>query len=192
MLHELRSQIAETTSLAEEEFDLVLSHFREKKFKKNQYLIQEGNAVQYEFFVVKGLVKGIRSDDTGKEFIVQFALEGNWITDQQAFHLGHAAMLSVIALEDTTVLMISVENRELVCKAVPKMEHFFRKKATHEFIESQKRVFCMISSTAKSQYYHFTRQNPELLRRVPKTLIAAYLGVSRETLSRLSETVHEL
>lgn len=191
MLHELRTHIEQNTPLTDEEFDFVLSHFKEKKYKKNQYLVQEGNSVQYEFFVMKGLLKGIRTDHEGREFIVQFALEGNWITDQQAFHLGHEALLSVIALEETAVLMISVASREALCKAVPGMEHFFRKKATEEFIESQKRVFCLMSSTAKSQYYHLNRQNPELLRRVPKTLIAAYLGVSRETLSRLSETVTE-
>src|SRR5690606_24883338 len=109
-----------------------------------------------------------------------------WITDQQAFHNQTAATLTVDCLEDSIVLAISLEDRQALCRDLQKMERFFAQKATTGYIDLQRRVLCLISSTASKRYHYLIAQSPDLLRRVPKTMIASYLGVTRETLSRLA------
>lgn len=188
MRNELRTHIEKNISLTDNEFDLVFSHFTTKLFKKHQFLVQESNFVSNDFWVVKGLVKAYHSDIDGKEHIMQFAMEDWWITDYQAYFNQTKATLNVSCLENTEVLCLSLENREKICAELHKIEHFFRKKSNAGYVALQRRILSLLNSNAKERYEQFLTQYPTLLQRIPKTLIASYLGVSRETLSRLSST----
>ena len=185
MSHYLRSHIEKIVALSDEEFEWVLSHFTQKTFKKHQLLFSQGDFVRYDYFIVDGLMKSSRYHE-GKEHILQFAMEDWWITDSEAFHYGSKATLSVDCLEDTTALALTCENKEKLCRELQKMEYFFLKKTTAGYIALQKRISCFISSKASDRYHNLLDQYPGLLQRVPKAMIASYLGVSRETLSRLN------
>lgn len=89
-------------------------------------------------------------------------------------------------LEDSETLYISLENREKLCAEMRKMEYFFRKKTTAGYVASQNRILSLISYNAKERYEYLLQQYPDLMQRVPKSLIASYLGITRETLSRLT------
>ncbi|MDO5607919.1 MAG: Crp/Fnr family transcriptional regulator [Capnocytophaga sp.] len=188
MSQELRTHIEKIISLTDNEYDFVLSHFTSKKLKKHQFLVQESNYVIHDFWVIKGLVKAYHSDRNGKEHIMQFAMEDWWITDYQAYFSQTKATLNVSCLEDTEVLCLSLENRDNICEKLHKIEHFFRKKSNAGYVALQRRILSLLNSNAKERYEQFLIQYPSLLQRVPKTLIASYLGVSRETLSRLSSS----
>src|SRR6185503_995000 len=144
----LRRQIEEIVSLTDEEFDLVLAHFQHRRFKKHQIIIHEGDPVLYEYFVINGLMRVSRVDSDGKEHIVQFAMEDSWITDMQAFHHRTKATLIVDCLENTEAFALSLENREKLCRELPKMEYFFLQKTIAGYIELQKRVLCFVSANA--------------------------------------------
>lgn len=182
----LRKHIEKIIPLSDEDFAFVRSHFITKKFKKHQFLIQEGEAVRYFYFVVSGLLKLVLTDDTGKQHIVSFAMEDWWETDNYAFFTQTKATLSLECLEDTDVLCLSLEGYKQLCDGLQKMERFFLEKANYGFIGSQRRIISWLTSNAKQRYEQLLKQYPRLNQRVPKTLLAAYLGVSRETLSRLS------
>ncbi len=109
-----------------------------------------------------------------------------WITDPRLILIRTPAKLQVDCLEDCEALFITLENREKLCRDLRKMEYFFRMKTTADFIELQHRTLCLISGTAKDRYENLLTQYPGLFQRVPKSLIASYLGVTRETLSRLA------
>ncbi len=188
MSHLLRQNIEKTISLTNDEFEFVLSHFSRRKFKKHQFIVREGDQVDYDYFVVDGLVKAAHINNEGKEHILQFAMEGMWVSDPQAYHRGTKATLNIDCLEDTEVLFISLPNREKLCSLLHKMESFFLQKTTNCQIVLQKRVLCLISSSARERYENLLKLDPALFQRVPKTLIASYLGVTRETLSRLALT----
>lgn len=182
----LRRQIEKITPLTDQEFEYILSHFTLKKLKKHQILIQEGDTVQNDYFVMNGLLKASYVNKEGKEHIMQFAMEDWWITDYQAYFNQTEATFSIDALESTEVLTLSLYNREKLCADMHKIEHFFRKKSNNGYIALQRRILSLLNSNAKERYEQFISQYPTLLQRLPKTLIASYLGVSRETLSRLS------
>lgn len=182
----LRQQIEKITPLTDKEFDYILSHFTTKKLKKHQFLIQESDLVQNDYFVIKGLLKAYYINEEGKEHIMQFAMEDWWITDYQAYFNETKASLNIDCIETTEVLCLSLYNREKLCADMHKIEHFFRKKSNSGYVALQRRILSLLNSNAKERYEQLLQQYPALFQRVPKTLIASYLGVSRETLSRLS------
>jgi CRP-like cAMP-binding protein len=182
----LREQIERIVSLTDEEFAFVLSHFSPKKFKKHHIIIREGEYVHNDYFLVSGLMKSSHIDHSGKEHIIQFAMQNGWITDPQAYHNQTLATLQVDCLENCDTLFITLQNREKLCRELQKMEYFFRKQTTDGYIQLQRRIQCLISGTAKEQYEHLLSNYPGLIQRVPKSLIASFLGVTRETLSRLA------
>jgi CRP-like cAMP-binding protein len=186
MAHLFRDHIEAVSPLTDEEFSYILSHFIVKKAKKHSFLVQEGDHVRYEYFVMKGCLKAYLVDgNTGKEFIYYFAAEDWWITDREAFFKQEAATINVECLEDCELLGITLENREKLCAESRKYEHFLLVKSNKGYISLQKRLQMMIMGSAKDRYEHFIKNYPDLYDRIPKALIASYLGVSRETLSRL-------
>lgn len=182
----LREHIEKIIPLTDAEFEYALSHFTLKKFKKHQFLIQEGEIVTFDFFVISGLVKASHTDEVGKQHIMQFAMEDWWISDYQAYFNQARATLTVDCIEDTEVFCLTLENREKLCADLHKIEHFFRKKSNSGYIALQQRILSLLNSSARDRYVKLLKQYPSLFQRVPKTLLASYLGVSRETLSRLS------
>jgi CRP-like cAMP-binding protein len=180
-----RQQIETIVSLTDEEFDYVMSYFTPRQLRKHQFLVQEGDLVQYNYFIVQGLTKSFYTDETGREHIVHFAMDNNWVTDAQAFHLQKKSSLNIYCLEKSEVLAISYDNIEKLCAGIEKMQYYFRKKSTEENILLQRRIQCLITNNAVNRYHDLASNYPALIQRVPKKMIASYLGVSRETLSRL-------
>ncbi|WP_454802165.1 Crp/Fnr family transcriptional regulator [Mucilaginibacter phyllosphaerae] len=183
----LRKQIEKIVQLTDEEFRFVLSHFTVKSFKKHQYVLQSGNPAPNDHFVVKGLLKSFYLDEAGKTHILQFAMADWWISDPQAYHNELNATLNIDCLEDTDTYVISLDNREKLCAESRKMEYFFRKKTQAGYIALQKRIQSLMSQSAKERYDQFIHLYPQLSQRLPKALIASYLGISRETLSRMAD-----
>ncbi|PAM91731.1 Crp/Fnr family transcriptional regulator [Flavobacterium sp. IR1] len=182
----LREHIEKLIPLTDEEFAFINSHFTSRKFKKHQFIIQEGDAVQYSYFIISGLLKLVYTDASAKQHIVSFAMEDWWESDFYAFYTQTKATMSLECLEDTEVLCCSLEDYKKLCDGLQKMERFFLEKATFGFLGSQRRILSWLTSNSKERYEQLLKQYPLLMQRVPKSLIASYLGVSRETLSRLS------
>ncbi len=185
-LHPLKKHIDEIVPLTSEEFDYVLSHFTAVNKRKHQFIVQEGEFVNKEFWVIKGCLKSYFFDNSGKEHILQFAMENWWATDYDAFMNRKKAKVSVDCLEDCELLYITYDNREKLTAEMHKMERFWAKKSKSGYVALQNRILSLLKNTAKERYDLLFKQYPQLFQRVPKKLIASYLGVSRETLSRLS------
>ncbi|WP_394746917.1 Crp/Fnr family transcriptional regulator [Spongiimicrobium salis] len=186
MKHPLREHIEEIISLTDEEFDFVLSHFEPITKRKHQYIVQEGEFINREYWVLKGCLKSYFLDENGKEHILRFALEHYWVTDYEAFVKQLPSKIYIDCLEDCQMLYISFENRDKLSAQMHKMERFWAKKSKFGRIALQNRILSLLKNSAKERYDMLLTQYPELFQRVPKKLIASYLGVSRETLSRLN------
>ncbi|WP_289661331.1 Crp/Fnr family transcriptional regulator [Flavobacterium panacagri] len=181
----LRNHIEKVVLLTDEEASFIVSHFKLETFKKGQFIIEEGNEVRNVYFLLAGLVKLVYEDQDAKKHIVSFAMEDWWETDFQAFYTQTKATLSLECIEDTIVYSLSFENFEKLCNDLQKMERFFLRKSIAGHIGSQTRILSFLTSNARERYEQLLLKNSSLLQRVPKTSLASYLGVSRETLSRL-------
>lgn len=181
-----KAHISRIVSVTDEEFAYIFSHFKMKRLKKHQFLLQEGDTVLNDHWVEKGLLKAYHTDEDGKERILQFAMEDWWISDYQALATGTQATLQIDCIEHAQLLVLSAENREKLCNELHSMANFFRKKSNAGYNALLKRILLLLNKDPKSRYEQLLQLNPSLLQRVPKTLLASYLGVSRETLSRLN------
>lgn len=184
-MHQLRQHIEQITPLTDEEFEQISAHFTVKHVRRNQYLIHEGDDVKYEYLVLSGIYKVFYIDAQGKEHIVQFAKDNWWMTDYQAFFKQQPATMFIECIEEGEVLVSTLAAREKLSADHHKMEHFYRVKLTNGYVAMQQRLQLMLSGTAQQRYEAFSQRYPDLMQRLPKKLIAEYLGVSRETLSRL-------
>lgn len=183
----LRQHIEEIIQLTDEEFVSILSYFVPRQVSKKEFLIEGGQKVTSEFLVVEGLLKAFTYDDAGKEHIIQFAMENWWVSDYPAFSVQEKGEICVQALESCLVLELSLESKKKMCDEVPKMHQFHAQKAFSGYVALQKRVLSLLKNSAKEKYELLLGQYPQLFQRVSKTMIAHYLGVSRETLSRLEK-----
>ncbi len=186
MHQNLRNHIEKIVPLTDQEFEFVSRHFIVKTFKKHQFLVQAGESVRYNYYVISGLLKLVYTDASAKEHILAFAMEDWWDSDFQAYYTQTEASLSLECIEDTEVLCLSLENYHALRAGLPKIEHFFLEKVTLGFLAAQRRILSLMTTSAKERYEQLAKQYPSLLQRIPKTMLAAYLGVSRETLSRLA------
>ena len=149
--------------------------------KKNDFLLHEDKVVTHEYWVLRGLLKTYLLDANGKEHIVQFAMENWWVTDYQAFFGKKKATLNICCLEDTEILAITYTDKEKLCAELSQFNTFHRQKCNMGYAAQQRRILSLLSDDARTRYEQFVTLYPSLLQRLPKSLIASYLGVSRET-----------
>jgi CRP-like cAMP-binding protein len=182
----LRRHIEKITLLTDAEFEYVSSLFTEKKLKKHQFLIEEDSEVLNDYWVVSGLLKAYHMDNEGKMHILQFAMQDWWISDYQALNNHTPATIAIDCIEDCELLVLSRENKEKLCRELHSVSDFFRKKSSIGYVALQQRILLLLNKNPQERYNRLFKLQPLLVKHVPKTLLASYLGVSRETLSRLS------
>lgn len=184
----LRQHISKIVTLTDGQFSDLFSHFRQETFSKGQVVIGEGDKVDKEYFVIHGCMKAFSVNEDAKVHILQFAMTGWWISDFDALYNHTKATIAVDCITDAEVLSITNDDREKVCRDLHPVEHFFRWRTNKGYVAAQKRVLSLMNSDAKTRFEELIKTYPALYNAVPKHLIAAYLGVSRETLSRLYQS----
>ncbi|MBV8325036.1 Crp/Fnr family transcriptional regulator [Chryseobacterium sp.] len=184
----LKEYISRTAVLTDDEFEYVLSHFKPLSFKKGQVIISEGDDVEHEYFVIAGCLKSFYINDEVKMYILQFSMPTWWASDFEALYGKTKAKINIDCITDAEVLQLSNTDREKLCREIHQMEHFFRWRTNRGYVASQKRLLSLMNNDTKTRYEELLKMYPQLYSLVPKHLIASYLGVSRETLSRLYQS----
>jgi CRP-like cAMP-binding protein len=159
-----------------------------KKIRRRQFLLQEGEVCRYKIFVCKGLLKTYRMKDDGTEYIMRFAPENSWTTDHESYNNQTPSKYNIEALEDTEVVMWTLENLNELSVSIPAFKSFGEKLMASSLDASHERILMNISYTSEEKYQDFITSFPDVFRRVPLHMVASYLGVSRETLSRIRHT----
>lgn len=181
----LNKKISDVISVSREEFDYFKSLFVPKKLRKKQYLLQEGDVSKYQAFVEKGMLKSYTVDEKGTEHILQFASEGWWMADLSSYLTNEPSVMNIDALEDAELLLLTKDSWDQAMKKIPALEHYFRIIIQNHLVATQKRLLQSLSETAEEKYHRFLATYPECAQRMPQHMIASYLGVTRETLSRI-------
>ena len=175
----------EAVLLTEEEQEMVSTYLMPKKLRKKQYLLQEEDICKYIAFVEKGVLRAYTVSEKGAEHIFQFALEGWLIADLYSFLTGEPAAYNIDAMEDAELVLISKPAHEELLKKLPKYETYTRLQLTGAYIAMQRRLTSIISLPLEERYAYFTSLYPNIIQRVPQHMIASYMGVTPETLSRV-------
>ena len=183
--NKLLKHINAKITLSNDEESLLVSKLREKTFLRNQYIVQEGDIYKYQTFVLNGKVRTFYMDENGNEHIVAFGIENWWIGDICSFATQTPAEFNTQCLEKTTVVQISFSDMEELYQTIPKLERYFRLIIQSAYGNMSKRIIRNHAMSAKERYLLFIGSYPEIAQRVPQYMIASYLGITKEFLSRM-------
>jgi CRP-like cAMP-binding protein len=173
-----------TTPLTDEDIGLLRSITLPKKFRKGQYLLVEGEVCKLGGFIVNGAMRQYSIDDKGAEHIIQLLLENWWVGDRESFEMGTPSPFYIDAWEETDLLLIGKNNFD-VMKSIPAVAEMFNAILNRHVAALHTRVRDTNSLTAEKRYENLMQTHPEFQQRFPQRLIASYLGIAQETLSRL-------
>jgi CRP-like cAMP-binding protein len=175
--------------LCQEQSDWIRSLSLVRKLRKHQFLLQAGDVCKQHAFVSKGCLRSYSVDSDGVEHTVKFAVENWWIGDRNSLMTGEPAMLNIDAVEDSEVVLLSTKNFDLICQKIPAFNDMVNNLLQSAYNASQNRILANISLSAIEKYEHFLQRYPDLALRIPQGMIASYLGMSPETLSRVRNQI---
>lgn len=185
MFENFSTYITANGSFTEDDLKLMCSLSVTRKLRRRQYLLQEGEVCRYKTFVSKGLLRTYLRKDDGAEYIMRFAPENSWAVDHESYNYQTPTKYHIEALEDAELVLWTRENFDELLASIPALSPFSEKIKTNNLDASQERILMNISYTAEEKYQQFITSFPDIFRRVPLHMVASYLGVSRETLSRV-------
>jgi len=171
--------------LVEREVAIVEQSFYERKIKRRQFILQEGDICKVSTFVVSGCFRTYMVDPSGNEHNLQFAIENWWTGDIGSFHGEVPSKLNIEAMEDSVILQIKKEDLLKLYDEGPKFNRIFRVLAENAMVNLQRRTLLNISSTAEERYLDFVDRYSFLFNRISNVQIASYLGVTPEFLSTI-------
>lgn len=172
-------------SLTQADIDLIKSISTFKKLRKRQYLLQEGDICRFNAFVCKGFLRYYYVDTKGQEHIMQFAPENYWTGDRESLDSGLPSKYNIDAIEESEILLINKNDFEMLSRAIPAFNDFVNRTLLKNVLVLQERIHVSITHTAEEKYNNFITRYPSITNRVPLHMIASYLGISAETLSRI-------
>jgi CRP-like cAMP-binding protein len=171
--------------LSEERSNWIKSLSLVKKLHKHQYLLQEGNICRQHAFVSKGCLRSYSVDEKDMEHIVQFAAENWWIADRDSLMSGEPAKLNIDAIEESEAVLFLKQDFDLICQQIPAFNDMVNGILQSAYNALQNRTLASISLSASEKYEYFLQRYPDFALRIPQSMIASYLGITRETLSRV-------
>ncbi len=189
MFDQFRKYLDDKTNLSEEDFQLIESVSITKKLRKHQFLLAEGEVCSFNAFVCEGLLRKYSVDDKGIDRTVYFATENWWIADRKSLMEGTPSKYFIEAVENSTALLISKANFEMICERIAPFKDMVNLILQRSLNATHDRINNTFQSTAEEKYKHFLRSFPNLANRAPRHMVASYLGITPETLSRVRKDI---
>jgi CRP/FNR family transcriptional regulator, anaerobic regulatory protein len=177
--------LQDKTEMTSENAALLTKDLRTGQISKGDFLSKQGNVCNQTFFVETGLLRAYTLDAQGKEHIIQFAPEGWLISDRSSAYFNEASDFFIEAIEDSTVVFLDPEFNDRASAISANYRHFNNLALQNHIRHLQKRINLLLGATAEERYLDFIRTYPDLTLRVPQWMIASYLGITPEGLSRV-------
>lgn len=175
--------------LSDEHWDIIEKQVVEKKVKKNEFIMVPGEYSEDYFFVESGVIRSYTIDESGKEHVLQFGTE-NWIvSDRNSAFCKQQSKFYIQAIEDSKVVLLNEKLTNLISSLNPNYLGAQNKLVQNHVRSLQDRINLLLGATAKTRYLEFMRLYPNQLNRIPQWMIASYLGITPESLSRVRKEI---
>jgi len=172
-------------TLSEAQKSLIVGSVKLRKLRKRQYFLQEGDICKYIGFITKGSTRMFSVNERGQESIVAFGLEHSWIADFSSFNGSNCSKYNIEATENTEMVVMNLDQLTGLIEEIPAFAIMFNQYQLQQMIYSQKRINAALSMTAEERYYDLLTNSPQYSQRFSQNMLACYLGVKPETLSRI-------
>jgi CRP-like cAMP-binding protein len=179
------NHIAPHINLNEEEEKYFVSLLKIKKVKRKQFVEQPGFVSKYRTYVAEGALRAYFMGNDGQEHTISLAVEDWWIGDPGSFLFQEPATLFIEALEDSTLIQWSYESEQLLLEKIPQFPMVMMQRWQRTAVMVQRRVISNLSLSAEERYEEFAKNYPAFIKRIPLYIIASYLGMTREFLSKI-------
>ena len=153
--------------------------------KKGTILLNAGDIVDTQYYILNGCLRTYHIDTHGKEHTVQFGIKDWWISDYTAFFSSEKSIMTIEVIQDATIYKITEQDKSYLYNQIPKIDRFFRIKLERAFAAFQKRILADLSLSAKERYLRFINTYPNIEKSIKNYHIASYLGITTESLSRI-------
>lgn len=177
--------LKQRVKVTDEEALQFASFFREKTLRKKQLIVQPGFVAQHRFYVTEGALRSFITNPLGDETTIALAAADWWITDYNSYIYQQPATLFVEAVTKSTVLQLSFEDEAILKNMNPKFEMFFRIIAERGLAAQQRRLITNLTQSAEERYVTFAAAYPQFVNLIPQYIIASFLGMSTEFLSKI-------
>jgi len=180
-----QSYLVERSGISVLEFQSLLPYLKEKEIPKGTILLQKGAICTHSFFVESGLLRAYSIDSSGKEHVIQFAPEGWIITDRSSVFFNHPSDYFIETIETSKVIYFSHDFINQASEISSSFRNYNERLLQNHIRQLQHRIQYLLEATAEERYLDFISIYPDLLLRVPQWMIASYLGITPESLSRV-------
>ena len=169
----------------------ILKLISYQEVKKGEALLEAGKFCNHIYFVEKGLLRLFLFNEDGVEYTIQFAPESWFIGDRDSFYFNKTSLYNVDAIEDTKVVLLTRDFASKASTISPAFRNYNEFLLQNHVRQLQKRISLLISTSAEKRYIDFTETYPDLLLRAPQWMIASYLGITPQGLSRVRRELAE-
>ncbi len=185
MLEVLYHYFERSFPLTETDRELIKSVVFSRNIKKGEFLVRAGEVAKFGAFVTKGFLRSYVIDNKGKEHIMQFAPENWWISDKTGMSEGTPATFFIDAIEDSELILMDLAGHVTLLKKLPGYSDSFRAGIQRRAVAKDHRIISSLTASAEERYADFLETYPNIAQRVPQHMLASYLGVTPETVSRI-------
>jgi CRP-like cAMP-binding protein len=185
MFEPLFNHIARFVKLSVVEQGLLAQHLSVKRIAKKEYLLKAGDVCHANYFIAKGCFRMYFIKENGQEQIVAFGIDDWWTTDYTSMEMHKPSLYYIQAIEDSEVIVLTKTQRELLFEKVPLMERYFRQLLQRVYAASIMRMKYLFEQSAEERYHGMNNAFPEFVQRVPQYMLASYLGITPEVLSKI-------
>ena len=177
--------IKQTNKVSDQDLDLLKGRCVEKKVRKGQYLLNEGEVWSLFCFIASGCFRVFRTDMNGVDHTFRFGIENWWVTEMISYNHRKPSDYNIEALTASTILVWTKKDWEEILLLSPAVKLFNDQLHGRAYEAAQRRIYSLISKSATEKYFEFQEIYPKVFNKVPLHMVASYLGISRETLSRI-------
>lgn len=189
MKEHLRNYILRTIQISNEEIEVILSYFHTISVEKNEFLVLQGQISQRIHFICSGCLRFFFTNEEGQEATRYIAFENNFATALCSFISGNPSLEYLQALENSEVLYISQKDFNYLIEIMPNWEKFYRHYLEKAYVNNSNKLMSLLTLNATERYRQLLQQNPKIVQRLPNKMVASYLNISQETLSRIKSKV---
>lgn len=185
MFADFEKYIKTHVDLTDDDMALFRKTAVEQTLRRKEFLLQQGGICRYKIFVCQGLLRTYRTTENGNEHILQFSPENSWTTDPESYNNLTSSVYNIDALEPTRVVMWAKNDFDNLFERLPQLKAYSENMIQRNLYLTRDRLFFNQTATAEEKYDDFVKKFPGIMARVPLHMVASFLGLSRETLSRI-------